>query len=433
MGFINYALCCALVLGCCAAVSAAVKPLDRPAMAVIVEAGAYTAQGVKVKVAKTVQLSVAPRSEVNVRDEEHVLTDGDPGTWAGGSCCNKVLGPVDVGTRLPHVINAASVVVRSADESKAVYVEDKDYKLEHVWGGLARIDGGAIAKGAKVLVDYIVFLERVDTVQVSKSGVVSVKEGKPAAVCARAPKLDPGCSALANIYVSYQTDAIKAADIYPLPAKPLTWKDFIKVSGRENLSLTVGMLKAGKAVNVVCWGDSVTSGGSPSSHDKCYVELFRARLKAAYPKAQITLTNAGIGGSNTDSRRDGYEKEVLALNPDLITVEFVNDIGMGPDKIKRNWAEFIARAREKNPNVEFILITPHSIMTDWMNGFEKSADAMRQAAEDNNVALADANNVWMNLRAVGIPYFTLLANGINHPDDLGHEFFVASLMELLKP
>lgn len=432
MSWISCALCSVLLLAGVAA-SAAVMPLEKPSMAVIVEAGTYTVRGHAVKVASTVQLAVEPRSAVHVKAEEHILTEGDTGTWAGATSLNKVLGPVDTGTRLPNVLDADSVVVYSGAARDTVYVVDKDYKLDRVWGGLARVDGGAMPKGAKVLVDYTVCLQRIDTVQVSKNGVASIKKGTSAAVCAPDTEPDPGCTPLANVYVCYQTSAVTSSDIYPLSKQHLSWRDFVKTSGKENLAHTLGLLKAGSPVTVVCWGDSVTAGGSASSPDKCYVELFRARLKAAYPKSKITLINAGIGGSNTNSRHDGYDKEVLSYNPDLITVEFVNDIGMGPDTIKKNWAEFVSRARQKNPSVEFILITPHNVMPEWMTGFAKSADAMRQAAVDNNVALADANNVWMNLRTVGIPYLSLLANGINHPNDLGHDVFAVSIMELMNP
>jgi lysophospholipase L1-like esterase len=68
-----------------------------------------------------------------------------------------------------------------------------------------------------------------------------------------------------------------------------------------------------------------------------------------------------------------------------------------------------------------------------MASFNVSVEAMRTAAADNKVALADVSHIWANLSSVGIAYETLLANGLNHPNDLGHEFFAASVMELLKP
>lgn len=142
-----------------------------------------------------------------------------------------------------------------------------------------------------------------DVIEVSSLGVAVVKKGVPAPVNAEIPTPHLGMTAIAHIYVPYRTTAITSDNIYPLPSRDITWRDFIKVSGREYLSHTLDLLRKGKPVTIVCWGDSVTAGGSPSSHDKCYVELFRARLRAAYPKAEITLINAGIGGSNTDSRR----------------------------------------------------------------------------------------------------------------------------------
>lgn len=416
-----------------AAAYAAVTPTDPPSMAVKVEAGDYIVRGKRVHVSETTLLPIAPPDMVRVNAEAHVLSDQRPVAWHMGTALKKTLGPVDVGTRLPFAIAPETVEIRSEPSGGTVYEEGRDYYLDHDWGGVSRLEGGTIPQGGKVYVDYAVYLQRIDSIQVSPLGTPFVKSGKPGPVNVEPPPAEKGCVVLANVYIPYRTNAITADRIYPMPEKDIGWQDFVRVSGREHLQRTLGLLKSGKAVTIVCWGDSVTAGGSPSSHDKCYVELFRTRLKAAYPQAQINLINAGIGGSNTESRKAGYEAEVLAHNPDLITVEFVNDAGMSAEHIKKNWDEFIARARAKNPGVEFILITPHNVIPSWMDNFKVSIPAMRRAAADNGVALADTNYIWQHLRDVGIPYETLNANGINHPNDLGHEFFAACLMALMSP
>ena len=418
------------ILLLCSAVSAAVAPLDKPSMAVKVEVGKYVVGGETIKVDHDVELSIEPPDRVSVKGEAVVLTDEKPQAWHMGTALKKTLGPVDTGTRLPKAIVPESVKVYADGK---VYEEGKDYFLDHDWGGLCRLEGGSIPKGAKVMVDYEVYLQRVDSVMRYDDGTVFVRKGVSASICPEPPEQFRKSTLLANIYIPYRTTAITADNICPMPKKDISWMDFVKVSGREYLSNTLGLLKAGKPVTVVCWGDSVTCGGSAVPYERSYVELFRARLKAAYPNANITPINAGIGGSNTDSRRDGFEKEVLSHNPGLITVEFVNDAGMSSEKIKHNWDEFIARARAKNPKVEFILITPHWVMPEWMGNFDKSIPAMRQAALDNKVALADTTYIWENLRSLGIPYETLEANGINHPNNLGHEFFAECLMRLMKP
>ena len=425
-------LAAALVLSACAA-SAAVLPLDTPGMAVKVEAGEYIVRGRSVNVACAAQLPIAAPDRIEVRREEVVITDEPPGAYIGGTVLAKTLGPVDKFTRYPKAIDPASVRVYSAEPGGAIYQEGKDYTLDHDWGGLARVESGGIPKGARVCVDYDVLLQRVDLVQVSPASAAHIKRGSSAMACPEMPAPDAGFTALAYVYVPHRAAEITRESIYPVPAKNITWRDFARVSGRENLRHTIGLLKSKQRVTIVCWGDSVTAGGSSSSPDRCYVELFRSRLEAAYPDSPITLINAGIGGSNTDSRRAGFEKEVLAHRPDLITVEFVNDVGMTPERVRSNWAEFASRARRANPKVEFIFLTPHFMMPEWMASFDGSVAAMRKAAEENGAALGDTAKVWANLRAVGIPYETLLANGINHPNDLGHEFFAECLMRLAGP
>jgi len=402
-------------------------------MKVVVEAGEYVIRAKRVKVGQTTEVTIYGPNRVFVKAEEHVLTEDKPRAYLGGTPLAKTFGPVDTGTRLLHAICPEYVKVHSEPDGGAVYEEGRDYFLDRDWGGMSRVESGSIARGQKVYIDYAVCLERVDLVQVSLDGRVSVKQGTPAAVCPEIPVPDRGCTALGAVYVPYRCKCITAENICPMPADDISWRHFIRVSGRGYLSHTLGLLREGKPVTIVCWGDSVTAGGSASSPDKTYVGLFESQLKALYPKSTIKVINAGIGGSNTDSRREGYDEEVLSYKPDLITVEFVNDGGKPVETIKANWAEFIARARQANPVVEFILITPHYVTPAWMGGFTAGVQAMRDAASENKVALADSTNIWAHLRSIGIPYETLLANGLNHPNDAGHEFFAASLIELMKP
>jgi hypothetical protein len=45
---------------------------------------------------------------------------------------------------------------------------------------------------------------------------------------------------------------------------------------------------------------------------------------------------------------------------------------------------------------------------------------LREFAAAEGIALADISARWERLADLGLPYVTLLANGINHPDDRGH-------------
>jgi hypothetical protein len=57
---------------------------------------------------------------------------------------------------------------------------------------------------------------------------------------------------------------------------------------------------------------------------------------------------------------------------------------------------------------------------------------VRAFGKKHGVAVADAAARWGNLVREGIPYVTLLANSINHPDDRGMEIFAQALMDLFR-
>jgi hypothetical protein len=84
-----------------------------------------------------------------------------------------------------------------------------------------------------------------------------------------------------------------------------------------------------------------------------------------------------------------------------------------------------------------ILVTPHFTMPSMMGFAERdyrgvdgrrACQALRDIAEEKHVGLADAARRWQHLAAEGLPYITLLYNGINHPDDKGHRIFIDELM-----
>jgi len=54
---------------------------------------------------------------------------------------------------------------------------------------------------------------------------------------------------------------------------------------------------------------------------------------------------------------------------------------------------------------------------------------LRDIAEEKGAGVADASRRWEHLASEGIPYTTLLWNGINHPDDRGHLIFAQELMK----
>jgi lysophospholipase L1-like esterase len=201
----------------------------------------------------------------------------------------------------------------------------------------------------------------------------------------------------------------------------------------ELVPKTLAKLRAGEPVNVVTWGDSVTVGGDASTVEKRFANLFITRLQERFPAAKITHENAGIGATATPGRLPALKKEVLDFHPDLVTIEFVNDMGLPDEVIPANYKSAFEQIRAIG--AEVILITPHFTMAEMMGkahprGGETrhTVEVLREVAKEYHVGLADASLRWAHLDEEGLPYVALLDNGINHPDDRGHEMFVKELM-----
>jgi lysophospholipase L1-like esterase len=275
---------------------------------------------------------------------------------------------------------------------------------------------------------------RLDTIIVSPDGVVSLRKGKEAKTCPHPPEdADAKGLALANVFMPYHAASVEPDQVFPI-GEPFPAPSLEELRRKVQLvKKTRAKLQAGEPVTIVAWGDSVTAGGDASKPALNYVNLFASTLQAQHPKSKITMFNAGIGGSNTNQRLPNLQKEVIAHKPDLVVIEYVNDMGMPPENLRKNWFSAIDQIRAAG--AEVIIQTPHFTMLTMMGNktvrdpdHRRNCDGLRQIALDKNAGLSDAAKRWEHLWQEGIPYITLLYNGINHPDDRGHKLFVEELM-----
>jgi lysophospholipase L1-like esterase len=384
------------------------------------------------------EFAVSPPPIVRVENEKLVLSEEKPAGWAHGTSLKQcTCFGNGQGAPLPGCLRPGSVRVKQAPTADAlVYVEGKDYLLDSTWAKLGRVAGGSISQGQEVYVDYEYRLARLDTLAVREDGAVLLIPGEAKPTCPEPPAIPAHARPLANLLVWYDTQEITAGLIFPC-GPPFPEPDEAERARRQALvSRTLAKLKAGDTVTIVAWGDSVTVGGDAQPmHEKAFPYAFAARLQSKYPTAKIRLINAGIGGSNTQSRLPNLEQDVLAHRPDLVTIEFVNDCWLPGEVMEANWREAISRI--KAIGAEIIVITPHWTMPPWMGmsyadlwGRDKRENVarMRALAREMNVALADVSLRWEHLAQEGLPYVTLLWNGINHPDNRGHDLFVRELM-----
>lgn len=325
------------------------------------------------------------------------------------------------GTPAPGALDGSSVVVTSAGR---VLDPTTDYVLDATWGGLGH-EPEMPELLDPVAVSYRYGLRRIDSLVKDADGRVRMIQGMSHLTAPRPPELTPGTIRLANAYLPYFGTAGTAL-VLPArgePAGPATKQQ------DSRLPRFRSRIDAGLPVRVTCWGDSVTAGGDATSDHSSYPAVVERALRTAHPGMQIEVAAVAVGGSNTTQWLSGTSVDhdwsrVVDSEPDVVTVEFVNDAGLEPDEWAGNYAEIERRTSELG--ADLVLTTPHWVMPSWMELTEDGRDSrpyvsfLRSFAERRGIALADVSARWERLKEEGLPYETLLNNGINHPDDRGH-------------
>lgn len=404
-------------------------------MKVRVTAGVAELAGRRITFPETI-LEIAPPPTISVADEKLVPAEEKPQSWSAGTSLREcTCFPNGAGTPLPYCLQPHSVRVKKGPGDAPTYEEGRDFLIDHDWAKLGRIADGRIQQGQEVFVDYVYRLARLDSVVLTRSGRITLVRGPARKTCPPPPELDHGDARLANLLVWYDTTEIKPGLIFPCGPSYPEPSDAERLERQKTVAHTLAKLRAGEEVVVCTWGDSVTAGGDAIPTEMAFPWAFARALREKYPQARVKLVNAGIGGTNTVRRLPNLDAEVLAHHPDLVTIEFVNDCYIPAETLLANWREAIGRIKATGADV--IVITPHFVMPPWMGWTyddmwgrdnRPAVELMRQVARETGAGLADASRRWEHLCQEGLPYVTLLWNGINHPDNRGHELFVRELM-----
>ena len=67
-----------------------------------------------------------------------------------------------------------------------------------------------------------------------------------------------------------------------------------------------------------------------------YPHLWHAKLAEKFPHAVINVIATAIGGENSEQGAARFERDVLSLKPDLVTIDYsLNDRGLPLERTKR--------------------------------------------------------------------------------------------------
>ncbi len=377
-------------------------------------------------------LTVAPL-ETRKLDLPITLQAGPVNRWVGGNRLRT--NTTDRWNLLPGSFVPGSLRLVDPAHPERVFEAKRDFTVDDTWGAFAIVQEGQLKAGQQVIARYELSLRRVDALVINAAGRATWIRGEPAVDCPAPPPVPPDVLHLANVYRPFGATTVQPHHVYVITGRQ---PDLSPIPDVPSLAPVLAKLRAGREVTIVCWGDSVTVGGDASTPAKGYVGLFETALKERFPTATIRVINAGIGATHSSGRLPSFQQEVLDHRPDVVTLEFVNDMGLPADQLQSNYDQILARTRQAG--AALVILTPHFTMPDWMGlPHGRGADPrpavafLRKFTRTHDVPLADAANRWDLLEHLGIPYETLLRNGINHPDDRGHRIFAEELLRFFPP
>ncbi len=315
-----------------------------------------------------------------------------------------------------------------------------DFTVDTTFGAVTRTAKGGIKPGDKVIASYHCWRRRIDTIVLDPAvKKLSLIEGVPARSAPEPPVIPGNLVPLANVISDWGDKAILEGNVMPIES--LNCPDDPVVSERNHRAMApvIKKLESGQPVSIVFWGDSISLGYDARSKDAGFTNLFVAELQKKYPNANITVHNAGVGGSSSYSRLMKVVPEVFDFKPDLIVIEFINDFSLPARVIASDYEFVLDTAKKKNARV--ILCTPPQAAPKMARAANWDAvkdrpyiSILRELAMKNEgVALADVFERWLHLPREGLRSQLLFVNVLNHPNNKGHAIIAEELIRCFGP
>ncbi len=182
-------------------------------------------------------------------------------------------------------------------------------------------------------------------------------------------------------------------------------------------------------------GDSITDcgrGGEPEGLGGGYVRAIRDYLRAKDPAHAPEVINRGISGNKITNLRDRWQKDVLDLNPSVLSIMIgINDVwhGLNPggsgvdiEAYRQVYRDLLAAVKEKHPGCVTVLCEPTIIFppahAKGNAPLKPFVTAVRELAVEQRALLVPLHEVFLDA-AKARPDIDWASDGV-HPTSSGH-------------
>jgi acyl-CoA thioesterase-1 len=193
-------------------------------------------------------------------------------------------------------------------------------------------------------------------------------------------------------------------------------------------------------LKVVLFGDSISAGGNASGFTGAkpfmppYGDLVVNELQEFYG-SEIAYKNHSVGGTAS-----GWGLQNIGVvaeeKPDLVILAFGMNDASGrvlPEQYITNIQKQMEAIREINANAEFILVATMTANPEWTASapdlYPIYSDELSALCKDG-IILADVTSVWTEVLKRK-SFASLTGNGVNHPNDFGHQIYAQVILALL--
>jgi lysophospholipase L1-like esterase len=223
--------------------------------------------------------------------------------------------------------------------------------------------------------------------------------------------------------------AKSASDIFNrvpcLQPKGVAKKSFVSLPHVAN------KLAEGKPVVIVAFGSSSTQGWGSTSPEYSYPSRLAAQLRRQYPKADITVINAGIGGEDAPEMMKRLASSVIDHKPDLVIWQVGTNAvlrGIDPTEVGKLVEDGVTKIQAGGADVVLVDLQYSPRVTERSESAGQMNKLLGRIAELRHVGIFPRFEVmrdWHERQAIPVNDF-VIADGL-HMNDWGYACFAQLL------
>ena len=211
-------------------------------------------------------------------------------------------------------------------------------------------------------------------------------------------------------------------DVFPAPAK----------HAPEKFENVIAKMKAGKKVQILCVGDSITAGTSLKMREtERYGAQLEKLLQKHFKNPGIKVRVCGVGGAHTFNSLVWQERDLAGEIPDVATmlIGYNNRSSCQTvEQYKQQLKLWIDRLAEKTGGKTAVILIPTVPGVPRFYAQRDLADATRKLAKELKLPIADIEK-WI-LSLPPMEYRTKYLADSVHPNPDGHKKYAEILADL---